>query len=98
MYVGTCLTFHVALNAFANTLFLLLPFTAQLKTMTTLHQDGKSKEIINCAAYSKGRRVADVELNNVHEVLKEPDQFVWIALYEPSEENLVRVQDEFGLH
>jgi magnesium transporter len=56
------------------------------------------KQIINCAAYSMGRRVADVELDNVHEVLKESNQFVWIALHEPSEEMLARVQKEFGLH
>ena len=55
-------------------------------------------QIINCAAYSMGRRVADVELDNVHEVLKEQNQFVWIALHEPSEEMLARVQQEFGLH
>jgi len=56
------------------------------------------KQIINCAAYSQGHRKADVELNDVHEVLKESDQFVWIALHEPTEEMLVRVQEEFGLH
>jgi magnesium transporter len=55
-------------------------------------------QIITCAAYSMGRRVADVELNNVHEVLKHQNQFVWIALHEPSEETLERVQQEFGLH
>ena len=57
-----------------------------------------AKEIINCAAYSNGRRVADVPLHLVHEVLKEPGQFVWIALHEPSEEILSQVQQEFGLH
>ena len=56
------------------------------------------KEIINCAAYSHGRRVADVALKDVHEVLKGSDQFVWIGLHEPSEEVLGRVQNEFGLH
>ncbi len=56
------------------------------------------KEIINCAAYSNGKRIADVELNKVHEVLKEPDQFVWIGLHEPAEEVLQRVQQEFNLH
>ncbi|MGZ8540873.1 MAG: magnesium/cobalt transporter CorA [Chitinophagaceae bacterium] len=56
------------------------------------------KQIINCATYCDGRRVADVELDEVHEVLKERNQFVWIALHEPSEETLQRVQDEFGLH
>ncbi len=56
------------------------------------------KEIINCAAYCKGRRVADVELNEVHNVLKSTEQFVWIGLHEPSEEVLSKVQLEFGLH
>ncbi|THU41210.1 magnesium/cobalt transporter CorA [Niastella caeni] len=56
------------------------------------------KEIVNCAAYSAGHRTADVELNDIHEILKDPSQFVWIGLYEPSEELLQRVQNEFGLH
>ncbi len=56
------------------------------------------KEIINCAAYSAGRRIADVELNKVHEVLKDSNQFVWIGLHEPSEDVLERVQQEFNLH
>ena len=57
-----------------------------------------SKDIINCAAYSGGRRIADVALEDVHKVLKEPGQFVWIALHEPSEDVLAQVQQEFGLH
>jgi magnesium transporter len=56
------------------------------------------KEIVNCAAYSAGHRTVDVELKDVHEILKDPSQFVWIGLYEPSEELLERVQNEFGLH
>jgi magnesium transporter len=56
------------------------------------------KEIINCAAYSKGNRVGDIDLNLVHEALKEANQFVWIGLHEPSESILRQVQQEFGLH
>jgi magnesium transporter len=56
------------------------------------------KEIVNCAAYSAGRRTADVRLNDVHEVLKDTDKFVWIGLHEPSGEILSQVQEEFGLH
>ncbi|MEO8412693.1 MAG: magnesium/cobalt transporter CorA [Ginsengibacter sp.] len=56
------------------------------------------KEIINCAAYAGGRRIADVELNKVHEMLKDANQFVWIGLHEPSEKVLQRVQEEFDLH
>ena len=54
--------------------------------------------IVNCAAYAGGRRIADIELNHVHEILEKKDQFVWIGLHEPSEEILARVQQEFGLH
>src|SRR4051812_21581867 len=57
-----------------------------------------TNEIINCAAYSSGRRIADIELGQVHEELKGSNQFVWIGLHEPSEEILSKVQDEFGLH
>ena len=56
------------------------------------------KEIINCAAYTEGRRIADLTLNDVKNVLKEKDKFVWIGLYEPSEEVLSTVQKEFDLH
>jgi len=55
-------------------------------------------QIVNCAAYSSGRRIADVELPEVHQVLKEPGQFVWIGLHEPSEETLAKVKSEFCLH
>lgn len=39
-----------------------------------------------------------MELDDVHEVLQANDQFVWIGLYEPTEEVLSKVQHEFGLH
>jgi magnesium transporter len=56
------------------------------------------KEIINCAAYSNGRRIADVALAEVHNVLREENRFVWIGLHEPSEAVLAKVQSEFALH
>lgn len=56
------------------------------------------KEIVNCAAYSQGTRVAEVPLSEVHKVLKEAGQFVWIGLHEPSEAMLNDVQQEFNLH
>ncbi len=54
--------------------------------------------VINCAAYSGGRRVANVEIDDISQVLKQPDKFVWIGLQEPSEAMLQQVQREFGLH
>jgi len=55
-------------------------------------------EVVNCAAYAAGRRVANVALPDVHTMLQQPDQFVWIGLHEPSEETLSRVKEEFNLH
>jgi magnesium transporter len=54
--------------------------------------------IVNCAAYAGGRRVADVRIEDISEVLKEPDRFLWIGLHEPAEDLLRKVQQEFGLH
>jgi magnesium transporter len=55
-------------------------------------------EVVNCAAYAQGRRITNVELRDVHTILEETDQFVWIGLHEPSEDVLRQVQEEFGLH
>jgi magnesium transporter len=64
----------------------------------TLTETPASKQILNCIAYSDGCRLANIELDEVHEFLGEQDQFVWVALYEPSEEVLEKVRKEFGLH
>jgi magnesium transporter len=54
--------------------------------------------LVSCVAYAAGRRVGDVELENVTDALKQPEQFVWVGLREPSEQLLRRVQQAFGLH
>jgi magnesium transporter len=54
--------------------------------------------VINCAAYARGQRVADLSICDIHEVLAHRDRFVWIGLNEPREEILHEVQREFNLH
>jgi magnesium transporter len=54
--------------------------------------------IVNCAAYSAGKRVANIPLSEVHESLEHADEFVWVGLHEPEEETLELVQKEFHLH
>src|SRR5437867_2922484 len=54
--------------------------------------------IVSCVAYSEGSRVREVPLEETSEVLKQPEGFVWIGLYEPDEALLGQVQGEFGLH
>jgi magnesium transporter len=54
--------------------------------------------VVNCAAYAGGRRVTNVEIEDISEVLKQPDRFIWIGLHEPKEALLRQIQQEFGLH
>lgn len=55
-------------------------------------------EVVNCVAYSKGCRVANVELNDINNFLHQQDHFVWIGLHEPTEAVLSKVQQQFCLH
>ena len=56
--------------------------------------------LVNCAEYAEGRRVGDVYLPDVSDVLgrRNPSHFVWIGLHEPDEALLREVQEEFSLH
>ncbi len=55
--------------------------------------------VVACVAYAGGRRVADVSLDDISEVLKQDDErFIWIGLHGPDEPLLRKVQAEFGLH
>ena len=55
--------------------------------------------LVNCVAYgSDGRKLRDVSLDDISEVLKSPDQFIWVGLHEPDEPLLDKLQEEFGLH
>lgn len=54
--------------------------------------------IVNCAAYCKGRRIANVDTNEISHVLEQNDKFIWIGLHEPEEELLRKVQSELNLH
>ena len=54
--------------------------------------------VVNCAAYAGGRRIAEIEVKEIAEALKHEDRFIWVGLYEPEEELLRQVQQEFGLH
>jgi len=55
--------------------------------------------IVNCVAYSsKGERVRDITLDEISDVLAEPEGFVWVGLHEPTDGVLEKLQEEFGLH
>jgi len=54
--------------------------------------------VIACAAYADGRKIGDVEIDDISEVLRFPGQFVWIGLREPDEALLEKIRQEFDLH
>ena len=55
-------------------------------------------EVVNSIAYIDGRRVANIDLEQVSGELKSPDRFVWVGLHEPNSETLSKYQKEFRLH
>jgi magnesium transporter len=55
--------------------------------------------VVNLVAYdSKGRRLPPITLDQISDVLQQPDTFVWMGLHEPDETLLEKLQEEFGLH
>jgi magnesium transporter len=54
--------------------------------------------IINSVAYKKGERLGDITVEDISEVIKQPDTFVWLGLYEPDDAMLLKIQEEFHLH
>lgn len=54
--------------------------------------------LINSAVYDDGRMVAEPELDDVSEALQaQPSGFVWIALRDPTDDELARLQHELDL-
>src|SRR5512147_409161 len=55
--------------------------------------------VVNCAAYDReGRRLPDITLDQISDVLATPDTFVWVGVHEPDEALLSKLQEEFDLH
>lgn len=55
--------------------------------------------VVNCAAYSRDSVRRDIGLDTISDVLAVDDgSFVWVGLYEPTEDLLDKLQEEFGLH
>jgi len=55
--------------------------------------------VVNCAAYGRDGARRDVSLDAISDVLAVDDgSFVWVGLYEPGEDILDKLQEEFGLH
>jgi magnesium transporter len=54
--------------------------------------------LVNCVAYEDGRKLADIELGEIHTYLTRPGCFVWVALKDPTPEELEQMRAQFNLH
>jgi magnesium transporter len=55
--------------------------------------------VVNCVVYrSDGARLHDISIDDISEVLKNSDTFVWVGLHEPDSSLLLKLQEEFDLH
>ena len=54
--------------------------------------------LINCVAYKDGQRLADIAVEAISDYLAWPDCFVWVALRDATDVELLQMQHEFGLH
>ena len=80
-----------------------------IETMTVYDPDSEryedidlssKDEVVNCYAYSRktGENLDKVALNDVSRALSNNGQFIWLGLYDPSLETMVKVKEAFGLH
>lgn len=54
--------------------------------------------LINCVAYAKGRKLADIPVARISEYVAQDDTFVWVALCDPDAAELDEMKQEFDLH
>lgn len=54
--------------------------------------------VINSVAYRKGERISDVTVEDISEIINEPDTFIWLGLHEPDKAMLAKIKEEFNLH
>ena len=54
--------------------------------------------LISCVAYEDGHKIADIPVADISEYVHRPNCFVWVALFEPTLEELDEMGAEFGLH
>ncbi len=54
--------------------------------------------LINCVAYQDGKRLAEIQPEDIHRYLAMPGCFVWVALLERDPDALEQMREEFGLH
>jgi magnesium transporter len=59
---------------------------------------GSFRMLINCVAYLQGAKLAEIPVSGIAGHLAQPHCFVWVALKDPTDAELLEMQAQFGLH
>jgi magnesium transporter len=54
--------------------------------------------LINCVAYQEGKKLKDINIEEISDYLLIPDCFVWVALLDAELAELEKMREEFDLH
>ena len=54
--------------------------------------------LINCVVYQEGKKLADIDVEKISDYVDRDDCFVWVALRDASDAELLTMQQEFSLH
>ena len=54
--------------------------------------------LVNCVAYQDGKKLGDIEIEDIDKYVARPECFVWVALKDPGPGELAQMQKEFHLH
>lgn len=54
--------------------------------------------LINCVAYQEGKKLKDIDVEEISDYLLIPDCFVWVALVDAELAELEKMREEFDLH
>lgn len=64
----------------------------------SVHNRPHPAMVMQCVAYTGGKRIAEVTIEDISEVIQQKETFVWLGLREPNAALLTKIQEEFGLH
>jgi len=54
--------------------------------------------LVNCVAYQDGRKLGDIPVADISDSLTKTGCFVWVALFDPTTDEIDEMAVEFGLH
>jgi magnesium transporter len=70
-----------------------------LPKLDVAERTGKTEDmLINCVAYRNGRKLKDLAIEEISQYVNRMDTFIWIALKDPTKEDLETMGKEFDIH